>query len=1623
MSPVPNSQSRRDADFHTQKIHSIPKPAKSPQQPRSSTPRFSVQPVSPPKSARPRAESGAAAARHSQSKTPEFGALLSPKQMEERILSHYEQHEQRSPTQRSQQSNQNGYLVNAANSPSKSVRSQASSQRTFFGPNDSPKSMRSISNRSPKRFSGSKRNSHSKSSRNMHDEEEKSMEINIRRRSNPTVWRLWLVPRAGALLFCFSDSIDFLRNRLRNVSTAFSVNSFHLSFIALQDNLYGHKPPSTRRAKSNKTPQPHHPFNPPRSSPSPHLENSRGIRQIQPVEPLPNPNQAPRSYINAIPLADTKYSQKIQSVQSSQSQHNLRSNFRNSMQQKQSKQLKQRSERNLNKSLAPPPPYEGVMQTQSHQSRPPHQPVQPLRPPKSQGSAVSPYRPKSRTVGDYSDRNESDSEFLDDREVANKSFRYNRSLKKMASDPTNSGGLPNALDNEQYGRQLDKLRFKCDQLDWNLEHLQSTTDKDIRQITAKMHRVEHDVQTQQELHRRVLRENELQQHHPQGHHQRRNSIYDSLENSMGAVMRNVESIKDALQTLDLRMSIINQRQHDIFKHIDETKDILENAKAMQAAHSKNVTSDTVTTMQSQMQSPLVLNALDKDAMLTSRRASLQSMSEMLQLQTRHFNSESQSGSSSSASSSERANPLILPTYDDNEDILNPQSATKKKLMGHIRPELLLQTQQNVVSPAGTTTILPPQHGQHNQDLPPPSLNDVSSSSGGSGRYSFPIERTERVVTTPTYVMGMQLQSPSKNVMSMETLALQSSNSAENRSLKPRPSLKELGLKLKQLHSIVENGNDNLSSSESELSNERNVGPMSVPPMGDGKDENDGNDQRDRSVSSQRDIEQSVSRNDSRSSRRETPVTRRKRKGSKHVRSSVDSGIPNDVMEQIKYETMLIHSDSEHHGDDIKEDVQQQKSQNQSNGLPKPPNDSPSEESEDEEYLKNKQRRKRGKKRRNQSHSRSVNMSMDNNTITAIQNMDEMKPLDVPMVNTSPENRKYSESYSINVNQHHQAASTRAGGTLKSVAEIHSVPSPVKLTSVFGHVDSRRKRSGSYDIDVGQNNITPSVHYEREVSRSSNVALGLHDMDPLTLKNKEHQDANKLRGFSVQQNVQNVLLPPVSDDGDSEEEDEDVMSDLSDAANGNAANPTNPSHPNGTAVEDESEEDSVSELEQDSMSELSADHGTFIIHGDTLKNGLDAERLKEEQRQKEQNSTASKPQIPTKRGDNRTDNHRTEKSSEKSTKRKSSSRKLISLMNSTFILQIVPDTFTIINSFITQQLTQKPSYILTICNNTTSHDLFFKTSFVYNSRSKHLRYFKETQDREDMVDANGVVVIDDEGSDDHLAPMEEMTFGDIQVKKGSVYGGYFVFEAYPFLDMANSDGAHSHQPSSAVITPHINPVTPQKLMTNATLNAIDENNKSPDVALFGGFQCPELQLGSMNPSTVNKYRRQSLSSNCSRRTSLASPRKGKNENEMSVISLLGKALDEEQESVANLPWNDGLDDLIDVVIGYEVKLSVGDAELNEFRCFMRFNDYRQPLYYQNEFKGVGDLKEKCHGGSDGLQCVGGIDDKLQGKVTINDQHTLHPQIVFNIGYSMSDNHHHSPSQGSRRLSNHELVDID
>eukprot|EP01083_Nonionella_stella_P269808 913168_1 len=174
-------------------------------------------------------------------------------------------------------------------------------------------------------------------------------------------------------------------------------------------------------------------------------------------------------------------------------------------------------------------------------------------------------RNQSKTVGNYDDH----SEFMDDVEVAHKSFAFNQTLIKGRTSPDSQMENEREVNVEQVNREMDKMRFRCDQLDWNLSTLQTNTDKDIRQVTAKIHRVEHDMKTQNELNNRT------------SGHGRRNSIFNSLESSIGAVMRNVESIKDALQTLDLRMSIINQRQHDIFKHIDETTDLLENTSNIQ----------------------------------------------------------------------------------------------------------------------------------------------------------------------------------------------------------------------------------------------------------------------------------------------------------------------------------------------------------------------------------------------------------------------------------------------------------------------------------------------------------------------------------------------------------------------------------------------------------------------------------------------------------------------------------------------------------------------------------------------------------------------------------------------------------------------------------------------------------------------------------------------------------------------------------------------------------------------------------------------------------------------------------------------------------------------------------
>eukprot|EP01083_Nonionella_stella_P042358 114450_1 len=719
-------------------------------------------------------------------------------------------------------------------------------------------------------------------------------------------------------------------------------------------------------------------------------------------------------------------------------------------------------------------------------------------------------------------------EFMEDSEVAAKALAYHRLFRNHEES------------------EVDKIRFKCDELDWNLNTLQSNTDKDIRQITAKIHRVEHDMATQNEL-------------FLDG---RRSCIVDSLESSIGAVMRNVESIKDALQTLDLRMSIINQRQHDIFKHIEQTKHLLK-------------TNDS--------DKPLVLNALEDK--VSSRRASLQSMSQMLRLQC----TQSMSNSNS--------NSLILPAYDDNEDILHPQSVTNKKLMGHIRPDLL------------------------------------------SAQDGVAIERT--------------------------------------------------------LTSIVEE---------------------------------------------------------------------HKHHHHKHVRSSIASGLSDHILSQIASETMLIHSDSE-------------------------------EEKEEEPK------------------------------------------------------RKYSESYSLNVSASH----------VKNA-----------LTQIQ---EKQRTDSVSYDMSKESN-----VTYEREISRN--------DMDPLGLKDRRQ----------TQQ-----MLSPVHDDGD------------------------------------DNDDDSVSQLSIDSMSDLSQ-QDTFVVDGDTLQKALETQAQEEHKQQ------------------------------------------MIQLMNVNFVLQIVPNTFARISDYVMNECA--PSYLLTIRNSTTSHDLFFKTSKIYSCKSnKSLILFKTQHQNTDDDDDDAIFTIDSsDNSDDHLAPMEDMSFGDNNIKKGIRYAGYFVYEAYPFPNLDKE-----RQPST-LITPNYthNPITPH-LKPHTVLNAIDEKHKydAPDL------QFTELRLGAMSPSTVNKYRRQSLSTS-SRRTSVVR----RMSTEPSVTSLLDRALDEEHNN-ANYPWNDDLDDLIDVVIGFDVQLSVGDPELNSFKCYVQFSDYAQPTHYHTQLANRKLLKSFCNGGSDGLHLS---HNELVATININHKHSIHPQIVADIGYS-------------------------
>ena len=1267
------------------------------------------------------------------------------------------------------------------------------------------------------------------------------------------------------------------------------------------------------------------PLAPPKSSPSTAQSNWNGIPQMKPnpVQSL-HPLQPPRSFVT--PLNGVR-----------------------------DEKGRSRSDKNVMSITPKPYPLNDVNSVLHH-----HVKQIPLARGRAGGvgnsNLDSPNRPKSRTVGDYEDQGyvSPSNEFMDDREVANKSFAYDRSLRKQR--PPNCNRSDDDLDfgnNEQYQRMMDKMSFKCDQLDWNLNALQTNTDKDIRQITAKMHRVEHDMKTQNEL---------LNRSHRKNGHGRRNSIFNSLESSIGAVMRNVDSIKDALQTLDLRMSIINQRQHDIFKHIDETKEILENAKATQSDRddSKSGGRDT---------SALVLNALDKESLINSRRASLQSMSEMLRIQSTR--------SMSRQEEIEENNPLILPTYDDNEDILSHKSPTKKKLMGHIRPELLLEAQKSVKEQSGRPKILPPpdqrnmsKPGDQSYVIQKDKSHDITLSqlsSAGSGEYRIAIERT---VTTPIYGIGPQLQGLhgiQNDILTLENITSTSSQSNKNNNNNNNP----LGLlppnqnennlipsrDLMKLHSIVEKEDDG-TSTESELSLERNTAPISVPPMG--SDEEDDGKQPE--------------------AKKQTSLSRRSaknKKQQKHTRSSIDSGLSDGVIDKIRSETVLIHSDSEELQKIAKDlDLEQEDDEKAMEY-----NATPGGKDEDEEkhYILNKENRRKNKKRRT-THKRSMNEE------TSLNNID-MKTLEVPLPGTNKDkpkvsnSRKYSESYSINIHQqHHQNTTTQAGTQLLPFRK-RKTPRQ-KEPSIFDSVAGRdRGRAGSMSYDA----IAPNVKYEREVSRSDGNSGLMNDLDPLSFKNQQQIDKN--RNASIQ-----PLLPPVTD-SDHENEEED-----------------------------------------DSMSELSEDNGTFIIHGDTLKKEMDKEKLKEQQKQFEQEQSK------------KSDEQHTPK--QKRRKSKKSKHKMISLMNCQFILENVPSQFTIVNDFILKELTQKPSYLLTICNNTTSHDLFFKTSEIFQCKSKALRFFRESNDdNNENKDNDDIIIIDENNdSDDHLAPMEDMTFGDVNIKKGVHYCGYFVFEAYPFITNLtdNSDG-RSRQ-ASTVITPgpKNNPITPQ-LKIHANLNAIDEKqraiHKQQDYNQFS-----ELKLGSMSPSTVNKYRRQSISSNASsRRTSLQflSPKKGitlsdrvnvnsnsnNNNNhqhhnnqtyEPSVTSLLGRALDEEQNDGNGLPWNDEFDDLIDIIVGYDIVLSVGDAELNSFKCFIQFNQYQQPLFYQNKLYNLNALDTFCNGGGNGIQCRGGINNQLLLKCNINDKNSMHPQIQFNIGYCHKSDEELS---NTTHTTNPETFDID
>ena len=178
---------------------------------------------------------------------------------------------------------------------------------------------------------------------------------------------------------------------------------------------------------------------------------------------------------------------------------------------------------------------------------------------------------------------------------------------------------------------------------------------------------------------------------------------------------------------------------------------------------------------------------------------------------------------------------------------------------------------------------------------------------------------------------------------------------------------------------------------------------------------------------------------------------------------MDSALPDDVIGQLRSQTMLIHSNV---------------------------SDASSDRDEYDVSIEDMLDDEKATRRKHSTHSRSHNMSADEDTVSALHN------LRVPMVPKQASERKFSKSYSINLQEYGKGAHGR-------------------------HMQS-----------VTEHEPTAAMHYEREVSRSSHQAM--HNAS----------DAAKARGFSEQET--NGLLTPVTDDDDDDEDSDadDSVSDLS-----------------------------------------------------------------------------------------------------------------------------------------------------------------------------------------------------------------------------------------------------------------------------------------------------------------------------------------------------------------------------------------------------------------------------------------------------------------------------------------------